>query len=272
MSLLLSHTLPHSPNTLPSIFGRVIQRYIYIWEYYSPRDIYVYRRESINCPSLGFLGSKPKSSQEHSPKAFTLPRHTHRWPSPFRAVNSPVLLMQQIRRTAMTGTDQAMAGVGTPMPRHRHCMPVCSTEEQIQSLPRIIPFNATQRVWCARWYALSVGYQSARHGQSHGLSGYTRRGDGTSNNACPKGRGAGGEVEVRPEGVNRMAVTVFNGNPRIGPLFFFGWQVLRPQKPQKGINRPRPSVRRPSPTIARPVPSYGHTGATIANRGASDAG
>jgi hypothetical protein len=92
MSLILSHTLPHSPNTLPSIFGRVIHGYIYIWEYYSPRDIYVYRRESINCPFLGVLGSKPESSKKHSPKAFTLPRHTHRWPSPFRALGLDVVV------------------------------------------------------------------------------------------------------------------------------------------------------------------------------------
>ena len=175
----------------------------------------------------------------------------------------------------MVGYDLMAVGGGggyPPMPRHRHYALAHSIDKRIQSAKRINPFNATQRDWCGSIQHSATASSTHLHGQSHGLSGYTRRGDGTSNNACPKGRGAGGEVEVRPEGVNRMAVTVFNGNPRIGPLFFFGWQVLRPQKPQKGINRPRPSVRRPSPTIARPVLSYGNTGATIANRGTSDAG
>ena len=194
-------------------------------------------------------------------------------PVPSRAETSPVQLMLRIRMLTMAGSKQAgVWGGHPPIPRHSAYALAHSIDKRIQSANRITPFNATQRDWCARWYVLSVGYQSARHGHSHGQAWCALPGDGTSNNACTKGRGAGGEVDVRPERVNRWAKRVFNGNPRIGPLFFFGWQVLRPQKPQNGIKQPRPSVRRPSPTIARPVPSYGNTGATIANRGASDAG
>ena len=160
-------------------------------------------------------------------------------PVPSRAETSPVQLMLRIRMLTMTGSKQVGVWVGTPMPRHSAYALTHSIDKRIQSAKRINPFNATQRDWCGSIQHSATASSTHLHGQSHGLSGYTRRGDGTSNNACPKGRGAGGDVEVRPERVNRWAESLKNEVPKKRPPI---WASLsRPQGLANGLrNTPQP--------------------------------
>ena len=71
----------------------------------------------------------------------------------------------------MTGTDPAGVWGGyPPMPRHMHCMRLHRVDESMRMAKQNYIRNRVQRDWCARWYVLSVGYQSARHGLSDAAS------------------------------------------------------------------------------------------------------
>ena len=168
-------------------------------------------------------------------------------PVPSRAETSPAQLMLRIRSQTMVGYDLMAVGGGggyPPMPRHRHYALAHSIDKRIQSAKRINPFNATQRDWCGSIQHSATASSTHLHGQSHGLSGYTRRGDGTSNNACPKGRGAGGDVEVRPERVNRWAESLLNEVPKKRHPFLASHRSasIRPERHQ--TTPPVPSITR----------------------------
>jgi hypothetical protein len=165
----------------------------------------------------------------------------------------------------MTGYDLMAAGVwGTPMPMAWHCMRLHRVDESMRVSGRISQHIRLQRDWCARWYVLSVGYQSARHGHSHGQAGYALPGADTNAYMCSALWGAGGVDELLTPQAHRMSESLLNEVPKKRPPFLAS--LSRPQGLANEAQEHATTHRRPRAFIVPPALSYGDARPTSTNQ------